>query len=249
MKSAELLFKWPHRHRIHLLLPAMLILAALAHGGIFFLFSVANPPLKVDRINPARVYFLGEGSPEFAQLESTLASNDPALLAPRHGSSTYRESVATYVPQYASAKNALLNMPPRVKTVELSPPISPPIAAPVPIPRPQRHHAFAAIPTNATLLSTSPELTHRLPQAPEGILLPKSPARDSIETASFFVGVQSDGTVAHILPNRSSGDASLDAQALQTLKSLCFAPADNTPLAWGFVDFQLGSSTPPSPVP
>ena len=62
MKSAELLFKWPHRHRIHLLLPAMLILAALAHGGIFFLFSVANPPLKADGINPARVYFLGEGT-------------------------------------------------------------------------------------------------------------------------------------------------------------------------------------------
>lgn len=227
----------------------MLILAALAHGGIFFLFSVANPPLKADGINPARVYFLDEGSPEFAQLESTLASNDPALFAPRHGSSTYRESVATYVPQYASAKTALLNMPPRIKTVEVSPPISPPIVAPVPIPRPQRHHAFAAAPTNATLLSASPELTRRLPQAPEGILLPKSPARDSIETASFFVGVQSDGTVAHILPNRSSGDASLNAQALQTLKSLRFAPADNTPLAWGVVDFQLGSSAPPAPVP
>ena len=231
----------------------MLILAALAHGGIFFLFSVANPPLKADGINPARVYFLGEGSPEFAQLESTLASNDPALFAPRHGSSTYRESTATYVPQYASSKTALLNMPPRIKTAEVSPPISrplsSPIAAPIPIPRPQRHYALAATRTNATLLSISPGLTRRLPQAPEGILLTRSPAHDSIETASFFVGVQSDGTVAHILPNRSSGDASLDAQALQTLKSLRFAPADNTPLAWGLVDFQLGSSAPPSPVP
>lgn len=245
MKSAELLFKWPHRHRIHLLLPAMLILAALAHGGIFFLFSVANPPVKADGLNAARVYFLGEGSPEFAQLESTLASNDPALFAPRHGSSAYRESIATYVPQYASAKTALLNIPPRIKTVE----ISPPIPAAVPVTKPQRQHSATATRIDSNRLSASPGLASRLPQAPEGILLPGAPAPDSLESASFFVGIRSDGTVAHILPKRSSGDTGLDTQALQILKSLRFAPADDTPLAWGFVDFHFGSSTPPPVVP
>jgi outer membrane biosynthesis protein TonB len=245
VKSAELLFKWPHRHRIHLLLPGMLILAALAHAGIFFLFSVANPPVKADGINPARVYFLGEGSPEFAQLESTLASNDPALFAPRHGSSAYRESIATYVPQYASAKTALLNMPPRVKTPETSPPLP----APVPITKPQRQHAATGTRIDSNRFSASPELASRLPAAPEGILLPTGPAPDSLESASFFVGVRSDGTVAHILPNRSSGDTGLDTQALQILKSLRFAPADETPLAWGFVDFHFGSSPPPPVTP
>jgi outer membrane biosynthesis protein TonB len=223
----------------------MLILAALAHGGIFFLFLVANPPVKADGLNAARVYFLGEGSPEFAQLESTLASNDPALFAPRHGSSSYRESIATYVPQYASTKTALLNMPPRVKMVEISPPIS----APVPITKPQRHRPDTGTRIDSNRLSASPELSSRLPQTPEGILLPGAPAPDSLESASFFVGVRSDGTVAHILPNRSSGDTGLDAQALQTLKSLRFAPADDTPLAWGFVNFHFGSSTPPRIVP
>ena len=245
MKSAELLFKWPHRHRIHLLLPGMLILAALAHGGIFFLFSVANPPVKAEGLNAARVYFLGEGSPEFAQLESTLASNDPALFAPRHDSSANRESIATYVPQYTSAKTALLNIPPRVKTVEISPPIS----APVPITKPQRQHPKTATSIDSNRLSASPELSLRLPQAPEGILLPAAPAPDSLELASFFVGIRSDGTVAHILPNRSSGDTGLDTQAMQILKSLRFAPADDTPLAWGFVDFHFGSNTPPRIVP
>ncbi len=245
MKSAELLFKWPHRHRIHLLLPAMLILAALAHGGIFFLFSVANPPVNADGLNTARVYFLGEGSPEFAQLESTLASNDPALFAPRHASSAYRESIATYVPQYASAKTALLNMPPPMKTVK----ISSPVPAPVPVTKPQRQHAATATRIDSNRLSASPELASRLPRVPEGILLPKAPSPDALESASFFVGIRSDGTVAHILPDRSSGDTDMDNQALQILKSLRFAPADDMPLAWGFVDFHFGSNAPPPVVP
>ena len=73
--------------------------------------------------------------------------------------------------------------------------------------------------------------------------------RDALESASFFVGIRSDGTVTHILPDRSSGDTDMNTQALQILKSLRFAPvADDTPLAWGFVDFYFGSNALLPPV-
>ena len=243
MKSATLLFKWPHRHRIHLLLPSMLILAALAHGGIFFLFSVANPPVKADGLNPARVFFLDEGSPQLAQLETILASNDPALFAPRHGSSSERESIAAYVPQYASAKTALLNMPPRSKPDAGTSPNPNPVL----VRKPQTPPATTAPLPDSNRLSASLEMASRLPETPKEISFPQGATADALDSASFFVGVRSDGTVAHILPARSSGDTKLDHQTLQVLQSLRFAPAENIPLAWGFVSLHFAAS-PSRPV-
>ncbi len=242
MNTPALLFKWPHRHRIHLILPTMLVLAALAHGGIFFLFSVANPQVKADGIRPARVYFLGENNPALAQLETTLASNDPALFAPRNGGSS-RESIAVYNPQYASAKTALLNMPPRRKTDEDASPASVPVA----ISKPPRQRNASAIRQDSNSLTASPELAERLPEPPREILRPGKTDADSLESASFFMGIRSDGTVAHILPSRSSGNADLDLQSLQALKSLRFAPVENIPLAWGFVNLHFGA--PPATEP
>ena len=242
MNTPALLFKWPHRHRIHLILPTMLVLAALAHGGIFFMFSVAKPQVKADGIRPARVYFLGENNPALAQLETTLASNDPALFAPRHDGSS-RESIAVYNPQYASAKTALLNMPPRRKTDDDASPASVPVA----ISKPPRQRNASSIRQDSNSFTASPELAERLPEPPREILRPGKTNTDSLESGSFFMGIRSDGTVAHILPSRSSGNTDLDLQALQVLKSLRFAPAENIPLAWGFVNLHFGA--PPATEP
>lgn len=243
MNTPALLFKWPHRHRIHLLLPTMLVLATLAHGGIFFLFSVANPAVKADGLHTARVYFLDENNPALAQLETTLASNDPALFAPRHGVSASRESIAVYNPQYASARAALLSMPPRKKTDDV--PAS--VAAPVAIAKTLNQRAIASTRQDSNRLTASPELAARLPESPREILRPQN--TDALDSASFFIGIRSDGTVAHILPARSSGNANLDLQALQILKSLRFAPAENIPLTWGFVNLHFGAGLHPSNEP
>ena len=238
MKSTELLFKWPHRHRIHLLLPAALILAAVAHAGIFFLFSVANPPLKPDGIHPARIYFLRKDSQELAQLESTLASNDPALFAPRHGSPIHTAFPATYIPQYATTKTALLQMPPREKaeTTDREP------LGPIAITKPKTLPRQAPERRLSPQLSASPELAARLPEIPKEIRIQKT-RPDSLDTISFFVGIQSDGTVAHIVANNTTGDSVCDLQALQILKSLRLLPTEETRVQWGFVDFHIGAST------
>jgi hypothetical protein len=221
----------------------MLVLATLAHGGIFFLFSVANPAVKADGLHTARVYFLDENNPGLAQLETTLASNDPALFAPRHGVSASRESIAVYNPQYASARAALLSMPPRKKTDDA--PAS--VAAPVAIAKTLNQRAIASTHQDSNRLTASPELYARLPEPPREILRPQN--TDALDSASFFIGIRSDGTVAHILPARSSGNANLDLQALQILKSLRFAPAENIPLAWGFVNLHFGTGLHPSNEP
>ena len=245
MNTPALLFKWPHRHRIYLLLPTMLVLAALAHGGIFFLFSVANPTVKTDGLHTARVYFLDENNPALAQLETTLASNDPALFAPRHGISASRESIAVYNPQYASARAALLNMPPRKKTDNVTAPVATPVTI---APRPSQR-AIASTREDSNRLTASPELSARLPEPPRELLHPQNTDTNAPDSASFFIGIRSDGTVAHILPTRSSGNADLDLQTTQIMKSLRFGPAENIPLAWGIVNLHFGAGLPPSTKP
>jgi len=240
LKSSALLFQWPHRHRIHLVLPAMLILAALAHSGIFFLFSVANPPVKADGLRQARVYFLGKGSPELAQLETTLASNDPSLFAPQRRTPDFSGSSAAYVPQYASSKTALLNMPPRSRSSEAKTYPSGQVAITIPKRRPPPSSAQL----DSNHLTSTSELSERLPLPPEDILVAKD-SRDSLDTPTFFVGLRGDGSIAHIVTERSSGNADIDLRAMQILKSLRFLPAENLPLAWGFVDFHLGTRSAP----
>ncbi len=241
MKSAALLFQWPHRHRIHLVLPAMLILAALAHSGIFFLFSVANPPVKSDGLHPARVYFLGKGSPELAQLETTLASNDPSLFAPLRRTPDFSGFSAAYVPQYASSKTALLNMPPRARVSEAKAHPSGPVAITISKRTPPPRSAQL----DSNRLTSTSELVDRLPLPPDDILVPKD-SHDSLDAPTFFVGLRGDGSVAHIVNERSSGNAGIDLRAMQVLKSLRFLPAENLPLAWGFVDFHLGTHFTPA---
>ncbi|MEI8294578.1 MAG: energy transducer TonB [bacterium] len=235
MKAARLLFDWPHRHRIHLLPPFLFVLAALAHAGIFFLFSVSNPPVGRDGLNPARVYFLGEGSPKLAELESTLSSNDPALFAPRPGAPVDLALTANHIPTYASGKTALLNMPPRARPIETTSASS----GPVNIPASQRSMP-APPPADLNRLSSS-ELADRLPPAPAGSFVSKNPA-DSWDDATFFVGIRSDGSLAHIVTGESSGNAALDLEALRALKTVSFIPVQEAPLAWGFVRFHFGKA-------
>jgi outer membrane biosynthesis protein TonB len=66
-----------------------------------------------------------------------------------------------------------------------------------------------------------------------------------LDAPTFFVGLRGDGSVAHIVTERSSGNADIDLRAMQILKSLRFLPAENLPLTWGFVDFHLGTHPAP----
>ena len=67
MKTPALTFAWPSRHRIHLFLPFALLVAALLHAAIFFLFSVKHPAPRSAATNPARLYFLPPSSPEYSR--------------------------------------------------------------------------------------------------------------------------------------------------------------------------------------
>lgn len=237
MKNTPLIFDWPIRHRIHLLLPAMLVLAALAHGSIFFLFTIAYPKGQSDKLKSAQVFFLPEGSPQKLQIEGLLLSSDPSLFAPGRGMPR-EEGVfsSTYTPQFASEKTTLLPIPPRW---EAQPTAHVPSARrefKFPTPATPKQEA----PALAAKLQSGPALADRLPSLPENPVVPLL-ASGSLDALTFLIGVDSSGNVAFLVPKHSSGDPAIDRDLIQLLRSLRFAPSEKSGIVWDFLEFHWGS--------
>lgn len=236
MKTPLLTFDWPARHRIHLLLPFAVLIAALVHTAIFFLFSVKYPVSKSDGPDQARLYFLPHSSPEYARIESALYSSDPALFAPGRGLQDLGElPAAAYTPQYEKSVLEWAEPPLGIRKHQEERVFKGPI--PIPLkksPSPARH---SSLPTR---LRASAEISARLPETPAA---PKFQTKSSLplETATFMIALSPEGQVLHSIPDKSSGDPGLDRAAMAFLRTLRFLPSENPGIAWGFVEFQWGS--------
>ena len=231
-----LTFDWPARHRIHLLLPFAVLIAALLHAAVFFLFSVKYPVSRPDGPNEARLYFLPSSSPEYSRIESALFSSDPALFAPGRGLPEAPEtSAAAYIPQYAKATIEWVEPPPRAR----NPRMDRIFEGPVRISRKKhsRHNSPADRPTR---LHASPEISKRLPEITE---VPKFQTRSSTppDSAAFLIAISPSGQVLHAVTDKSSGDTELDRAGMAFVRQIRFLPSDKPNSAWGFVEFHWGS--------
>jgi hypothetical protein len=239
-----LTFEWPTRHRLHLLLPFAVLIAALLHTAIFFLFSVKHPVSRSDGPNAARLYFLPPSSPEYSQIESALFSSDPALFAPIRGLPESGEMPnATYTPQYANASIAWENPPPRNRKPRDDRVLQGPIHFPT-----KKRAKSVVNSARPTRLRASSEISTRLPAISS---IPKFQTRSTAPPASsvFFIALSPEGQVLHAIPDKSSGDSALDRDAMAFLKSLLFLPSEKINAAWGFVEFQWGSDLLPPQAP
>lgn len=236
MKTAAPLFQWPTRHRLHLLLPTVLVLAALLHAAVFFLFSIAYPPSQPETSRPAKVFFLPVGSAVRQQIEGLLHSDDPALFAPGHGLPDQPPPfVAEHIPQFDTPRLPLEIVPPPAT----APAMRPPQPEPVEIAQPRDTapgQPPAGTPGRANL---SPALAQRLESldVPGFDSLQASPGAPSI----FLVGILPDGRAGHVIPQTSCGDDSLDAAAANALQSARFKASEDGETAWGFVEFHWGT--------
>ena len=244
MKTPPLIFEWPSRHRIHLFLPFALLVAALLHAAIFFLFSVKHPAPRSAATNPARLYFLPSSSPEYSRIESALHSSDPALFAPGRGLPDLGDlPAATYTPQYAKGTTALDEPPLRFE----KPRDDRVFQGPVRIP-PKNPTRPASRPAPSTRLHASPEIAKRIPAdraMPKFQTLPGT----SPQPATFLIALSPDGKVVHAFTDKSSGDDTLDRAALEFLEKLQFSPSEKTTTDWGFLEFLWGSEVLPANAP
>ena len=244
MKTPQLTFEWPSRHRIHLFLPFALLVAALLHAAIFFLFSVKHPAPRSAGTNHARLYFLPSSSAEISSIESTLHSSDPALFAPGRGLPEDDDlPSATYPPQYAKATTAWEEPPLQIQKNRDDRILQGPVR--MPRKKPARL-SFNAAPS--TRLHASEEIAHRLPA---NYAMPKFQTRSAAppEPAIFLIALTPEGKVLHAFTDKSSGDNDLDREALNFLEKLEFSPSQKNAADWGFLEFQWGSEVLPARAP
>jgi hypothetical protein len=243
MKSPHLTFEWPTRHRIHILLPVMVVLAALAHGAVFFLFAVRQPAPRPGGPNPAQVYFLAPGSAPQLQLAALLNAMDPALFAPGRGLPSEVPIDVVYTPKYLEG-SVDFAMPPESEPVKRE---SRTYHGAVAVPRRSAAGKSEPVPS-PTRLKMSASLANRLPEEiPPGNFQTRS--TETPPAAYFLVALSPDGALRHVVTDRSTGEAELDQAAMRHLRSIRFLPADSGETEWGFVEFQWGRDVQPLPAP
>lgn len=234
MRSPHLLFEWPARHRIHILLPAMVVAAGLVHAAVFFLFAAKQAVPARGGPNPAKVYFLGPGSAAALQLAPLLDSMDPALQAPGRGLARENPIEAGYTPHYFES-SVDFDPPPGSVSLENDSRV---FLGPVEMPRRLPVVAVPAVPSPPRL-RFSPSISARVPANPPDVVF-QTRTPDIPPPASFLIALSPEGTPLHVLIDRSSGDDELDLAASRHLRQIPFLPAETRETVWGFVEFQWG---------
>jgi hypothetical protein len=235
-----LIFEWPGRHHLHLMLPAAIVLAAILHAGLFFAFSIIYPRPENAGLDPAQVYFIPATAPDAPRLEGLLRSSDPAVFAPGRGLDLPEAfPPVAYIPRYASDKLALDPLPHTTNSA----PAPHSFAGPVSVrPGNSKPAGGPPLPSPTRLVSTD-TLATRISALPEGSVFPVPQGFDP-EPAAFLVAVRADGQVTNIFQQRSSGNSALDLRAAGLLRGLKFAP-DPSEASWGVVTFQWGTDVHP----
>lgn len=235
-RGDSLIFDWPGRHTLHIVLPSCIILAVLAHAGLFYLFTIIYPRPEPAGPSPEVVYFIPPQSADHARLAEILQTDDPAIFAPGRGiaHSEFRPA-SRYTPGYETEKAALDPLPgvPETSVAKEAQ------AAPVSLTGSRPPSVSQPEPPPTQLVAGEP-LAARLPRLPEQAGFEALPGQ-SLEPAGFLVSVRADGSVAHVLPQHPSGNAQIDARALKLLSSLRFLPSPGGENAWGEVTFYWGS--------
>lgn len=239
MKGA-LIFEWTGRHHLHLMLPVTIVLAAILHAGLFFVFSIIYPRPENAGMDPAQVYFIPATAADALRLEGLLRSSDPAVFAPGRGLDLPDPvPPVAYLPRYASDKLALDPLP----NTTNSAPAPPSPAGPVPVrPGISKPSGVPQLPSPTRLVSED-ALSARISALPEGAVFSVPQGFDP-EPAAFLVAVRVDGRVANLFQQHSSGNAALDLRAADLLRGVKFAP-DAAGESWGVVTFQWGTDVHP----
>lgn len=235
----NLIFDWPGRHHLHLLLPAAIVAALAFHAGLFFLFSIIYPRPRSAPMDAAQVFFIPPGSAESPRLSALLQSEDPAVFAPGRGLPLSQGiPPVEYTPQYDTEKPVLDGLP----AVTSGPEFERPSVKPVPVMEGDAPHREIPPATPFVRLTATGPLASRVPGLPQDSGLdPKAglvPGK-----AVFLAAVRPDGSVAHVFSQQSSGNGGVDRKAADALRGLRFSSGSGD-LEWGFVTFEWGAAVP-----
>ncbi len=235
MSGRSLLFDWPGRHHLQVVLPAALVFAVLLHGFGFFLFSVIYPRPQADPIDSVTVFFPLPDTPNAVELRALLAASDPSLVAPgRLPPARVATNTTPYVPSFLRRGVDLVALPP-ADGVDAAPHA----AEPVPVRLAPRRPAPAPR-SAATRLFARGILADRVPDLGSAADALRATAAAPLPPAKFLVRVEPDGRVSNIFLSSGSGNEGLDAAAAALLGRLAFRAGPDRAV-WDEVEFHWGS--------
>jgi hypothetical protein len=238
-----LIFDWSLRERFPLILFGCVFLSAVAHVATFFLFQVIYPQRVTIPPPPPQVELLTASSPENEALLRWIDAEDPALVANAHAVLPPNLLDVPYRPSYATSRLAPLGS----------------VEAPVLVPFPPARSALAIIqsanppaePATRSAVATPSGVTFSGALRARTLTQPaaftwRRRAAEPAEPFRALIGVNDRGEVRFAIPQQSSGQPALDAQALAQLQTLTFDRAGE-PIAWGTATVTFGAEAYENP--
>jgi len=232
--GTRLIFDWPGRHNLQLVLPLTIALAIILHLGVFFVFSIVYPNKGGEGPDYASVYFPLPGSLDADRLKALLQIADPATFAPGWGQSADVSSASKYLPTYAAPDLKLEGLPPQNRTPQAY--RAPLGAVEIPKLKIEVPESPSALGTRLVVSST---LAGREPAMPGDVRFVSS-GRLPADSPRFLISVAPDGAVTNVFLQSSSGNTDLDGSAARQLARMSFRAADAGTI-WGDVFFVWGN--------
>lgn len=240
------LFEWPASHAVQVVLPAMFIVAALAHIAGLAAFRLSPPAAPSAPRPEATVYALLPVSGGGRVMEPALSADDPALFSPfssetrgvwQLAESDYRPSLAEMMPELrdlADDPGEMARLPPVMRVAPVPTPSRSGTTGPNP-PAPGNGGVSSGA---VSKIEFSGPLSSRARTAkPTGGF--SAPEKLGLLPATFLVAVGPEGKFLHVFPLESSGYDALDRQAARALYQLHIDPAAET--TWGTATFLWGT--------
>lgn len=259
-RPGELTFRWgdPRPFLSSLVLPAFIFLSLFLHALSFYVFQIVYPPSAHVTPPPARLSVIAPGSPESETLLRWIEAEDPALAARPAGilppdflrvpySASFEQVRAT--PKIAAKPPKGYPYPPVKDTSAL---------VEMWFAGESRRNAEAGRPSSPAPLQSKMNTVIHLEETLASRFrgpsrLTDGPAATSatgLQPTRFLAGVTERGEVRYVFAQNASGDAALDAAAMDHLLRQKLLPVSepepptggDEASVWGFVTFYWGGS-------
>lgn len=238
---AALIFHWAERESGSWWLVLFIFLSFLLHSAAFFVFQGKTPiATRAPRAAPS-VQFLtalapdGSRSLENEALLQWIATQDPALIAKTASVEPKGLLDIRYKPSFETLRTEPLGVQSESATIEFPPPRDP--LALIRSVMPHTEAKPSAPVPQPTRIAVSETLA---PRAPSDLrFASKSKANKPAQPTALLAGISDKGEVRFAFLDKGSDSAELDAEASAFVRTIRFAPSEQS-LEWGTIIFFWG---------
>ncbi|GEM_PF-5914753 len=226
-RSRTLVFRWREGHHVHLMLPAMIAVAAAFHLGALLFFRLIYPEPQTRVFRPVSVYVLPENPGAFASSGPWMAISDPSLFAstiPDHRLAG-ESSVVEYEPSFD--RGAALLRP--LATAETPASNGLKVLGPVDVAIESTESSTMREDTENGDCPVRVSGDFSEIALPPGFPLPASADAGSLRPAGLLAGIDPDGKLVALFLERPSGVAEWDRRIESALRKAVFPASQNSP--------------------